>query len=104
MVGCSLYKNVPVYQKSYYGPDKEKEALNDVYWWMDAYRYDPVPLEDWLQFQDYVEDGYKIERVFQRKWNDETEIIMIHTTCICDSTSYHVLIKYRTKDKSLWIQ
>jgi hypothetical protein len=104
LAGCSLYKQIPVYQRSYYGSENKEEAINDVYWWLDAYNAEPIPLEDWITYQQYVEDGYEIERIFQKNYSKDTEIIIVYTTCMCDSLSYHILVKMRTKNKALRMQ
>jgi type III secretory pathway component EscR len=104
LTSCGLYKKIPVYEKSYYGYEQKELAINDAYWWADAYNAGAVPMEDWLTYQSYVKEGYQIERVFQKVWDDKTELTIIYTTCICDSISYHLLVQYRTKNKSLWIQ
>jgi hypothetical protein len=99
LMGCSVYQKVPVYQKSYNTSQKEA-ALSDLYWWMDSYKADSVPLSDWLTYQSYMESGYFIERVYQRKWNDKTEVVINFTTFMGDSVTYNIFILQRTKDKS----
>ena len=99
LMSCGIYKKTVVYQKSYFGEDAKITATNDVYWWMDAYNKEPIPFEDWLTYQEHVEDGYMIERVYQSIWDDKTEIVINFTTCVCDSLSYHIMVLQRTKDK-----
>lgn len=101
LTSCGIYKKIPVYQKSYYGEEEKATAINDVYWWLDAYNFDSIPFEDWLTFQEYVEGGYMIERVFQKKWDEKTEFVINFTTCVCDSLSYHIYVLERTKDRRL---
>ena len=101
LIGCSLYKKVPVYQKSYTFEERVL-AIEDAYWWVDAYNGDSVALNDWIVFQKYIDDGYMIEKVYQKKWDDKTEIIISLTTCICDSTTYHLSVIRRSKNRGLW--
>jgi len=99
LLGCGVNSKTVVYQKSYYGDGARIEAANDALWWLDAYKKDSIPFEDWLTYQEYVGGGYKVERVYQGIWNDKTEIIINFTTCVCDSLTYHVMVLQRTKDR-----
>lgn len=75
-------------------------AIEDIYWWMDGYKADSIPLEDWITYNSYTNDGYLIERVYHKKWDEKTEIVLTFTTCMCDSTTYHLSVVMRTKDKN----
>jgi len=97
LTGCIIYQKIPVYEKSY---TSREEALVDAYWWLDGYKADSVPLEDWLKYQSYTDNGYLIERIFQQVWDEKTEMIVTLTTCICDSTTYHLLVLMRTRDRN----
>lgn len=97
---CSIYKKVPVYQKSF-SFDQREEAIKEAYWWMDAYKADSIPMEDWFIYQNYLDDGYSIEKVFQKRWDEKTEIVISLTSCMCDSTTYHLLVLKRSKDKKV---
>lgn len=95
--GCILYQKLPIYENSY---TSREAAINDAYWWLDGYKADSIPLDDWLKYQSYTEDGYLVERVFHKTWDEKTEIVITLTTCVCDSTTYHLLVLMRTWDKN----
>lgn len=101
LIGCAVYQKYPVYEKSYYGENAKLIATTDVIWWLDAYKTEPIPFEDWLTFQGYTDDGYFIEKVFQGKWNDSTEILISYKTYISDTIYYKVSVLHRTKEKYL---
>jgi type III secretory pathway component EscR len=101
LISCSVYQKYPVYEKTYSGKNAKIEATNDIHWWLDAYKTEPIPFDDWLTFQKYTDDGYMIERIYQKKWDDSTEVMIIFETYISDTVSYNVSVIQRTKNKSL---
>lgn len=101
LISCSVYQKYQVFNKSYSGENSKATAINDAYWWIDSYKSDTIPLDDWMTFQKYTDDGYMIERIFQKRWDDSTEVTILFKTFISDTISYNVSVIQRTKDKSL---
>ena len=101
LTSCSFYKKIPVFQKSYES-NEIVLAVEEAYWWMDAFNGDSIPLQNWIQSFRYVDDGYMVEKVWQKKYDEVTEVIITFTSCMCDSTTYHLSVIKRTKDRDQW--
>jgi hypothetical protein len=73
--------------------------ISEIAEYLELYKSQPIPIEEWMSYNFYEDDGYCIERIYQKKWDDKTEIVFILRTLVSDSLSYDLKINIRTRDK-----
>jgi hypothetical protein len=100
LVNCVGPKPLTIHDKNY-SFDQREEMKNDVYWYLDAYNSDSIPFYDWITYQKYIDNGYRIERVHHKRWNDSTEIRFTLKSSMADSTIYNFKVELISSEKHL---
>jgi hypothetical protein len=97
LIGCSPYRIHTYYQKEY---DKTEYDLMivDAYNIIDSIGLDPLPLREWLTYQEYTESGYHIERIYQKRIDNQSEFLFVMQTHVEDTLKYIFIVKFRTKN------
>jgi len=73
--------------------------MKDVYWYLDTFNSDSIPISEWLFMQRYTDEGYQIERLYQKRLDRKTEFLFLIDTYVSDSINYKFSILMRTKEK-----
>lgn len=106
IAGCSIISRVSprefvLFNETYSLKDS---AVLDIYSSIKLLDFDSVPLNDWMTYQGYENNGYYLERFTTFLTKDQkTQYYMIFTSYyLSDTTYFKYEIKCNTKDENIW--
>jgi hypothetical protein len=98
LMSCTAYKVVTVYEMEYESL-LYSEMLADVYNHLHLFKADSIPIDQWLTFQEYTKKGHKIERVYRKRINDDTQVLFSIDSYVDNSIRHVFSIKIRSRDR-----